>query len=532
MQKFNYIDIYNYKIIGNKIKDGTSEYEISLKNINEYMTIDNENYNNQDNSFGSIDILNSIKKQNGGTLFNYDKMELFYKKYIARRVLNKIDSLKTIYDKDYMEHINSLFMEANIIILKTYIKKKVTTREYIKKDKLKCIKNNPYEGEIESKNKKCRNIHSIINKCENDIIENYIHTVDFKIMHDGGFVYKLKTTNKLVIFGDLHGSYHSFFRNLLRLQKKGIIDMNNFKINSEYTLIFLGDIIDRGNYGLEILTTLVKFFVVNNKDKEINDWKIYINRGNHEQSNVYEKYGFSAELEKKINNEYYESIYIFLSLMSTALIIEKNQDILWLCHGGFALFDCVHGYTSEISYVERKIAGQIRNNDFGGGVKDKNYKYRGNIITSNEVKTFGASFIIRGHQDSITSASLLSDVISPPDKCINDIIDNMKNVYMANYDSIFWYLPYVILSGEYVKCNCSNNSVMFDGPIYRITIPDPKHNIVCNTMENIKCNYAKTYIISPVLTISTNNDIGRNIPYDSFIIIHDNINFMLSNSTI
>ena len=76
--------------------------------------------------------------------------------------------------------------------------------------------------------------------------------------------------------------------------------MASFKISDGYKLIFLGDIVDRGNYSLEILCTLAKFITENNKaNGEIDDWKLFINRGNHENISMYHRNGFSEELKKK-----------------------------------------------------------------------------------------------------------------------------------------------------------------------------------------------------------------------------------------
>ena len=60
---------------------------------------------------------------------------------------------------------------------------------------------------------------------------------------------------KIIFMGDFHSNLHAFIQNLESLQSVGIIDID-FVINPDYMLIFTGDIIDRGPYGIEILYLL------------------------------------------------------------------------------------------------------------------------------------------------------------------------------------------------------------------------------------------------------------------------------------
>ena len=62
---------------------------------------------------------------------------------------------------------------------------------------------------------------------------------------------------KIIVMGDNHGSFHSFFRIFIRLFIDGIID-NNYNLKQDYKIIFLGDIVDRGFYSLEILYIILQ----------------------------------------------------------------------------------------------------------------------------------------------------------------------------------------------------------------------------------------------------------------------------------
>ena len=62
-------------------------------------------------------------------------------------------------------------------------------------------------------------------------------------------------TSTIFIFGDFHGSIHSLIRNLDRLKDTGFLK-NDFSLKKGAYLFFLGDYVDRGRYGCEVLYTL------------------------------------------------------------------------------------------------------------------------------------------------------------------------------------------------------------------------------------------------------------------------------------
>ncbi len=79
------------------------------------------------------------------------------------------------------------------------------------------------------------------------------------------FVQKLLVDpdDQLGFIGDLHGSIHSLLRSLLRLKNLGYVS-NEWKIvNPGFYLIFLGDLVDRGEYGVEVWLTVMKLYIEN-----------------------------------------------------------------------------------------------------------------------------------------------------------------------------------------------------------------------------------------------------------------------------
>ena len=80
-------------------------------------------------------------------------------------------------------------------------------------------------------------------------------------------------------FGDLHGSYHSLLRSLGELAEKGFLDPETFAVAPaharDFFLLFLGDYVDRGAYGAEVVAALLQL-------KLSSPSNVYLIRGNHE----------------------------------------------------------------------------------------------------------------------------------------------------------------------------------------------------------------------------------------------------------
>ncbi len=114
------------------------------------------------------------------------------------------------------------------------------------------------------------------------------------------FAQKLITNpgSNLYIHGDLHGDIFSLLEELKKLQSEGIID-NNFKIiKPDTNLLFLGDYVDRGNYGTEVLYTIARLTLANPDN-------VIALRGNHENINMFlDSNKFNAAQKEKFNNIY------------------------------------------------------------------------------------------------------------------------------------------------------------------------------------------------------------------------------------
>ena len=109
---------------------------------------------------------------------------------------------------------------------------------------------------------------------------------------------------QVAMFGDLHGSVHSFLRELLWLQAQGLID-DDLRVRPEHATkffaVFHGDYVDRGPNGIETLALVIAFRLANPRN-------VFIARGNHESREMNVDGGFADELSNKYADSAEEDI--------------------------------------------------------------------------------------------------------------------------------------------------------------------------------------------------------------------------------
>ena len=116
-------------------------------------------------------------------------------------------------------------------------------------------------------------------------------------------------SDNAIIVGDVHGHYYVFFEYI----KMFLSDPKNPNI------IFLGDYVDRGTHGFEIIVMLcaLKYNYPN---------KVHILRGNHESTSMNERYGFMNECKSKYGEMMYQIVSsIFESMPIAAILTAKSK---------------------------------------------------------------------------------------------------------------------------------------------------------------------------------------------------------------
>ena len=406
-------------------------------------------------------------------------------------------------------------------------------------------------------------------------VKSFIPVIDpNKLTNENGYILKIEITNKnkIIVFGDHHGSYHTFFRNMLRLHICGVINLNTFKVNENYIIIFLGDIVDRGNFSLEILSIMFKF-IINNLNNFI------INRGNHEEKHLSTEFGFKQEvafkLTKKEGETVFNNILTLFSLCSTAIILINTNTgkKYWLCHGLFytgagkdeTLNKFIElGNEETVLVLSNVNATGIRWTDppgldptWGIGLEKETHTPQGNItenvaqpnirfsVGTNELNLFFTKFdfIIRGHTDNESNAWLFRKTGKPSSSShyfiqMNDWINNKNSTSnklqpmppppaqnILFYDHIGAFNDYPLKKYNYNKFHVHRNN---DGSLFK-----GEENITVNNNDQIDgpvqtiTDLDHTDIYN-LLTISTNTDRDRTLTSDSYIVMRFDDNMLPS----
>lgn len=166
------------------------------------------------------------------------------------------------------------------------------------------------------------------------------------------FAQKLIAPENSVFYmrGDLHGDIFSLAAQLQRMLNEGIID-DSFKIiNPHHWMIFLGDYVDRGAYGCEVIYTILRLSLANPDN-------VIAVRGNHEEPLINCRDGFKDEVLAKFGDTTFlnfAKINRMYDFLPAVLYIgcEENQtktNYAQCCHGGIEI-----GYNS-MNFLSEKF---------------------------------------------------------------------------------------------------------------------------------------------------------------------------------
>lgn len=137
---------------------------------------------------------------------------------------------------------------------------------------------------------------------------------------------RIPAGSQVIFHGDLHGDIRSLVSTLGWLNENGF--MQGFKLKKNKYWVFLGDYVDRGSYGVEVLYTLMRL-------KLANQDQVLMARGNHEDFKMTATYGFLREGQMKYGRKFNPlplwRIYDFLPV---AIYLGVGNDYLQCNHGG------------------------------------------------------------------------------------------------------------------------------------------------------------------------------------------------------
>ncbi len=134
---------------------------------------------------------------------------------------------------------------------------------------------------------------------------------------------------KILLLGDFHSGFHSL-GDIIEENRDMFVE-DSLTLNVDRYIIFLGDLLDRGPYNMEILY-LAYLLKLENEDS------VFIINGNHENEGAWSKYGAKAELK----DENYETIdpdmkafEKCLWYLPSVIYLNYNNKNYHLSHGSF-----------------------------------------------------------------------------------------------------------------------------------------------------------------------------------------------------
>jgi len=235
----------------------------------------------------------------------------------------------------------------------------------------------PTYGKCQGKNSTCGYNMEIFKIITETQIQNIVPIVDgiYDRLHVSGgtdfdinserniLKYTLPNNANIISFGDFHSDIHSLQIALLDLQEKG-------EFNSEWELtnrngptylVLMGDLVDRGPYGVEIMYLIYNLFIINNWSIPDNttEYKVFILNGNHEEQDTYgtqrartdrsgrripaqSDYGFGKEIAGQLPTQSVNLENLIKKLPLGLFIKSRSASMdpapLWyqFCHGGIS----------------------------------------------------------------------------------------------------------------------------------------------------------------------------------------------------
>lgn len=159
----------------------------------------------------------------------------------------------------------------------------------------------------------------------------------------------------LVLVGDIHGQFKDMQTYVLAPQR----DVISAKGKKDCKFLFLGDYVDRGPQGIEVVALLLALKVEYPEH-------IFLLRGNHEEATVCRMYGFLQECRSKLSPNAWGSfnnVFCFLPLGAVveATIEDPAEKVVtfFCCHGG------LNPYNNNVQALQF-----LRRSEYGQGILD------------------------------------------------------------------------------------------------------------------------------------------------------------------
>lgn len=191
----------------------------------------------------------------------------------------------------------------------------------------------------------------------------------------------------VLVVGDIHGDLN----NLVQVLEQG----GHPRLNS---YLFLGDYVDRGKYGLEVIILLFCFKIKRPEN-------FFLLRGNHESLAISKRYGFQNECMQKQSAKIYKLFVATFNCMPIAALI-ANQ--IFCCHGGISFnmetLQDINKIPRPIDIPDKGLMCDLLWSDpthqisgWGGSGRGAGYTF-GKTALREWMKKHGVTLVARAHQ--------------------------------------------------------------------------------------------------------------------------------------
>jgi len=248
-----------------------------------------------------------------------------------------------------------------------------------------------FSREVEEE--KPEDITDIVKKAEQGQILEYEEAMSFLNYLEGQLKLEpqlVRVKGKVVFIGDTHGDYISSREVLSRFSP------------DEYTLIFLGDYVDRGENQIENVNFLLAKYIKHRK-------RIILLRGNHESPVINQSYGF-MEVLYHVYGSYWPFLFIKYNEVFSNLPYAAKVNGLLAIHGGIAeglkSLKQIEKLPKKDMIPSNKLAFEILWNDPSASVegfsenlsRGGGTKYYGRLPLENFLKENKLKGIVRAHE--------------------------------------------------------------------------------------------------------------------------------------
>lgn len=304
--------------------------------------------------------------------------------------------------------------------------------------------------------------------------------------------------SNIFIIGDLHSSMHSLIDIMNELRDRNFFVNDTFQIKSNCYIFFLGDMVDRGPYGIEILCFV---FMLKLKNKE----KVYIINGNHEDNETYgppgndgEGYGLTREIKGQFDKSNINKINKIKNLLysfPSVIFLKFGTKIYHLCHGAIDNKLKVHHIAKFISSEKKFMLiekynpsntlkwGDLRVSNGLSDPGNGRLQFGTNIIKLYCEKT-GISSLITGHQDMETlliQPNINSQYYKKPELEIYVLLKKIIKLLLLDKYEDNDYRKKIIN-----EINTSNNIGDVENIIKQYNISLGKHSYIYENLDIIK----------------------------------------------